>query len=58
MSLEQLVSDARELIADLRERFGAERVFVQAGSFGTSFGAMLAARPRSFCTPISPVLRS
>lgn len=44
MSLEQYLSDGRELISYLKQRFGKERIFLLGHSWGSHLGIELAAR--------------
>jgi pimeloyl-ACP methyl ester carboxylesterase len=44
MTVEQLISDTRELTNYLRERFGKDKIYLMAHSGGTFFGIQAAAR--------------
>jgi pimeloyl-ACP methyl ester carboxylesterase len=44
LTVDRLVEDARELVEWLCEQYGAERLFIQGGSWGTQLGTLLAVR--------------
>jgi pimeloyl-ACP methyl ester carboxylesterase len=49
LSIEQMVSDAHELVTILRARFGVEKIYLMGFSWGTVIGLELAARyPQDF----------